>query len=619
MKKRIKDIPVPANEFCNDFYNMYGRQIEYYTGERKEESVFVADKELEKHISQLIYNRESMIVYFIGDASVGKTSLLKDMFRVTDNNVKYDDDKHTVCLMIGFRGMLPEEKVKDFIMNSISRLCTSLEKEFGFREQFYSEAGHMAFYEYIEETKGSLLEYVNTADLIGKSEFDEKMIRLKAAKEKEPETYNASRLKFYLKYFCKEVKNIILLLDDIEALRTELRPIGVRTALALFSCMLDGSAEGQEQKTKLFMSMRASTFEKLLDREEINSYAPYTILRKSRPVDMIEFFQQKKEKVWHDEANVNTWNDYYEILSNLAQRFGEKYSIMIQNICNYDFQQMKKCYRRILTNKVWLLRGERRRDFLNLSATDFLFNNISVVRSIACGNNDVYRGEKSTFIPNILLNDEFNNDSITALLVISYFDRNGYTVKKQKLTDIFDYIFGGNASIGSSLDRVLQHFLNCKILNSKKYNEDYTEKGEFWEITPRGLELWKMLVTDSVLLEMYREDYYFNEEKSGCNFISSRRIMTTIGQYEIFIQLLNFIHELLSLETSMHRCAAENNMLAEYYTCFGEKAQSKRLLEGVVKSIEYSGNIGNTDIVNEREKLERDIKRIDDFKQERTF
>ena len=75
MKKRIKDIPVPANEFCNDFYNMYGRQIEYYTGERKEESVFVADRELEKHISQLIYNRESMIVYFIGDASVGKTSL----------------------------------------------------------------------------------------------------------------------------------------------------------------------------------------------------------------------------------------------------------------------------------------------------------------------------------------------------------------------------------------------------------------------------------------------------------------------------------------------------------------------------------------------------------------
>ena len=95
--------------------------------------------------------------------------------------------------------------------------------------------------------------------------------------------------------------------------------------------------------------------------------------------------------------------------------------------------------------------------------------------------------------------------------------------------------------------------------------------------------------------------------------------MTTIGQYEIFIQLLNFIHELLSLETSMHRCAAENNMLAEYYTCFGEKAQSKRLLEGVVKSIEYSGNIGNTDIVNEREKLERDIKRIDDFNQTRTI
>lgn len=622
MKKRIKDIPVSTNEFCNDFYNMYGRQIEYFTGERKEESVFVADKELEKQVSELINNRENMIVYFVGKAGVGKTSFLKNIFHVTDNNVNYNDDKHMICLMIGFRGVLSESNPSGFIINSITRLCTSLEKEFGFREQFYSEAGHIAFYEYIEVTKGSLLEHVSTTELIGKSELDEKMFRLKAAEKNDPYTYTASRLKFYLNYFCKEIENIIILLDDLEALKADLHPTIVRNALAFFSCMLNVPGDEKKQKTKLFLSMQDSTFEKLLRREEVSSYAPYTILHKSRPVDMIEFFQKKKEKVWENEENIKIWDDAYGILSNFANRFDQKYSIVIKNICNYDFQLMKKCYKRILTNRVWLLRGERRRDFLSMSTTDNLFNNISVVRSIACGNNDVYRGEKSIFIPNVLLNDEFNDDSIVALLVLSYFDRNfnrnGSIIKRQKLRDVFERIFSSNACINSSLDRVLRHFINCKILYNKEYieREGYLERGEYLEITPRGTEIWKMLVTDSVLLEMYREDYYFDEEKSGCNFISSRKIMTTIGQYEIFLQLLNFINELLSLEKRVHKSAAENNMLAEYYTCFGEKAQAKRLLEGVIKSIEYSGNIYNTDIINEKERLERNIKRIDDFKEE---
>ena len=76
-----------------------------------------------------------------------------------------------------------------------------------------------------------------------------------------------------------------------------------------------------------------------------------------------------------------------------------------------------------------------------MSKTDYMFNNISVLRSIACGNNEVYRREKSVLVPNVLLSDEITDDSIVALLVLSFFDKRGDIVKKGKLIKTFKQIF----------------------------------------------------------------------------------------------------------------------------------------------------------------------------------
>lgn len=615
MKKRIKDIPIPSNEFCNDFCFKYRRCIEYFAGERKEESVFTPDGELEQNISALIFDDESRVIYFLGESGIGKTMLLKNIFCASDNGVVFDDDKSMVVLSINFRGVLVASDIESFLVNSIAGVCTALEERFGFSEKFYSDSGHMEFYDYVKETKRSLLEYVNAVELIGKNELEARKYRLQKAQEHNPYTYLASRLKFYMNCYCERIKKLTIVMDNVEALPSDMQPEQIRDALALFSCMLNVFMSGQSKsvKVKLLLSMRDVTFERLCENEVVNAYAPYSIIYKKTPVDMGEFFKKRMDRVRINEEEAQTWNEAYEILLNLTYKFDEKYSLMIQNLCNYDFQLMKKCYKKILTNKVWLLRGERRNDFLNMSKTDYMFNNISVLRSIACGNNEVYRREKSVIVPNVLLNDEFGDDSMVSLLVLSFFDRSGAVVKKSKLIRTFKQIFADKREIISSLYRVVGHFLDCKILNQIKYIREYTEKGEYLEITPRGQEIWKMFASDSVLLEMYREDHYFVDRTEACNFISSRQLMATMGQCEIFLQLFRFIGELLKLEKDLHKKAIENGMLSEYQSCFGAKAQTKRLLEGVVKSIEYSGNAYNSDICDEKIKLETEIKNIDEI------
>ncbi len=110
---------------------------------------------------------------------------------------------------------------------------------------------------------------------------------------------------------------------------------------------------------------------------------------------------------------------------------------------------------------------------------------------------------------------------------------------------------------------------------------------------------------------MYREDHYFDENDIFCKFSSSFSLMETVGQCEIFIQLFHYINILFESEKKLHKIAKDNDTLSEYYSCFGRKILSKNLLEGVIKSIEYSGNMYIFKIQDEIQKLKQNIKDID--------
>ena len=98
--------------------------------------------------------------------------------------------------------VLEKYNANEYIINSISCVCTALEERYGFRENFYSIEGHNLFFDYIKETYCSLLENVSSVELIGKSAQDIRLLKLQRAEQKYPYAYMVSKLNFYLNYYC---------------------------------------------------------------------------------------------------------------------------------------------------------------------------------------------------------------------------------------------------------------------------------------------------------------------------------------------------------------------------------------------------------------------------------
>ena len=605
MNKRIKDNPVIKNELNNDLFYTYKKAIGFYLGNPKEEQVYVEDEEIQNKLLRLILEEDTKIIYLLGKAGIGKTTLIKNIFHLSDSSVVFDNTKDIIYVSMNFRDKLLESDTDSFVVNCIAAVCTALEEKYNIGKQFYSIDGHLEFYEFIKKIDAEILEYCSSIDLIGKSSMDAKLLRLSKAEEKNPYKYVACRLMFYLIKYCRKFNNITIVVDNIEVLSPDIRFRIIRNCLALFSGLDKIRQFENEQYTlKLLMSMRQATFDELNKREEIRAYRPVTVQYKENPVDMCSYFELKRETLVDFQGMKTIWDDSYDIILDLENKFGRKYSTMIKNLCNYDFQLMKKCYKKVLTNMVWLIRGDRVKDFFDMPKPDSLFNNISVIRSIACGNNAVYRGEKSGVLPNIFLNDEFQDNSLISLLVLYYIIENGKIIKRKRLVETFDNIFADEC-IQNRLSRVIEHFLLYDILEeTHKIKKDNT----YLAITPRGKEIFDMFETDSVLLEAYREDYFFEEEDANCNFKSSYALMLSVGQAEIFFQLFGFIRVLFQEEKKLYIQAKENGKLEEYYTCFGKEMQVKRLLGGVIKSIEYSGHRGVWGIESEIEELEHMLK-----------
>lgn len=612
MKKRVKDTPVCTEDFCDEFYNVYRKPIDWFFGERKEETVYIRDHETVKKIEELLLNNNSNITYLIGKAGIGKTTLIKNEYGLSDNTTVFDEKRKIIFTSLGFRGKFIEGNLTDFIAKSISSLCDSLEEKFSIGESFYSENGQILFYDFIKETFASILGYAKKTELIGKNATQIKLYKLNKAEEYDSFSYEASRLKFYLLNYSNYYQKIVFVIDNMEVLDENLRIQLVRNMLSLFSCLLNipGYQKKKMPAVDLLLSMRNTTFINLIKVKQIAAYHPIVVIRQNNPIDIFAYLEKKNSEVKYDKQDeMGIWMEMYEIIQNFTRKFSNKYSTMIKNLSNYDFTLEKQIYKKIFTNKVWLLRGNRKKDFLNMSKTDTLFNNISVIRAIACGNNAVYRGNKSKIIPNILLNDEIHDDSIVSLLTLAYFVRNDASVTLQQLLIVFSDIFNDDVT-QKSLTRVIKHFLSTEILE-KQISDSEDQQEKLISLTPRGRELWDMLTSDSVLLEQYREDHFIDEKIPDINFTSSYDFMSSIGQYAIFIQLFIYIDILLKSEKKIRKVAFSNGKMDDYYNCFGAKLQTKRLLDGVLKSVEYSGNMNAYGIDEKVWRLKEKMKDID--------
>ena len=113
-----------------------------------------------------------------------------------------------------------------------------------------------------------------------------------------------------------------------------------------------------------------------------------------------------------------------------------------------------------------------------------------------------------------------------------------------------------------------------------------------------------MFRDDSVLLEVCREDMYLADNIDGDTKKSSYDLMQEGKQSKLFILLLDIIRGISEQEHSYYSKACQNGKREKYREAFGKQPISMILLEGVTKSIQYSGCHA---IMKDANELETDI------------
>ena len=123
--------------------------------------------------------------------------------------------------------------------------------------------------------------------------------------------------------------------------------------------------------------------------------------------------------------------------------------------------------------------------------------------------------------------------------------------------------------------------------------------------------MWEMLSWDSVLLEIFREDYYRDySEKTSNNPFCSYILMHQGKQTEIFSDLIRMISELLEKEKIYRKRALENDTVTSMKNNFGEECVCAQLFEGLKQSMSYSGLIKNEELNTSFHNLQKEIETL---------
>ena len=594
-------------------------------GEAGENLKKMNDPNAEMNFQKLL-DGESAVCFFIGFKNTGKSTYLKCMFDFYTNTAQLQREKKRIIvpvLNVGTaEGISPREKA----VNSIRGVCDKLMEEYPQAKELYSEAGIEKFYQYILETRGSLLPELDYEEECSMSDILRKKTRISRLQKVYSLSYQLLRLKFYMLNYCSGIEKVVIVVDNIHNLHynDEEKQELIRCYLEIYECMENEKLASSQKhvRTFLIIAVRPVTYRQLKNDDKINSYiSSSSLIWKSNKIDTVQLFEKigmgLETEIRVDSETTSRNNiSYKENLYRLGVKFKYKYSNMIEQLCFYDYDLMIDAYYRILSNVTWVKKGCFRYSANGVAQKGVSYTNITCIRALACGNNKLYRNNVMNenamsidrLIPNLLYNTKNQNYGVFILYTMKFFLRrfsedmeygDDYIVLKdymQCFTSIFpevsENVFTETIVYLFKAEVLRKSVADVEGANGEIYNCVYgkiigTENKMY--ITSKGRMLFDMLKQDSVLLEICREDIYREIPIQEDNMKSSYDLMREGKQNILFLDLLDIIKNIFDEEKDYFELACKNRKREMFVKKFGKRPLALTLLEGVSKSIQYSG------------------------------
>lgn len=622
---------------ASDIYRKFKKQFEAMFNPKeiakdKDEflKIYVNDYNFEEKLEDFRNSIGNMAAFCVGYTGIGKTTSIRYCFDLGIKNVPvYNEERKELVFPSFFDGHNNLEKnISEDLASKILSVCSFLERENpDLKSYMRTSSGLRELVEFIQETKPEIVE-VDPLYLLHMNEEEEIHYRLEYARDNHKYSYYAIRLKYMIKKKYNKYQRLIIILDDVESLPHTYQQELIRLYLSLFECMTNTEfPQETEYNINLLISLRPHTFRLFNNNRNLESY-PISAnpITKDRPVDLSEMFQKRFDYYTEKDSkvigNIDSWKICYGHLKTMNEAFAGQYKSMIINLCFMNIRDALANYARIFANRLWVQRNKELYSEFMVNVPDYTFNNITIIRALACNESKVYFADGNELIPCIFKNKEGNDYSVYCLLLLKLFYKrrveNVYygmrSQKKKELMEELEYIFTPDKV--KIFEECFYYLFEKGILRKSICDKDdykTLDKKESLKddsliyLSSKGEEMWKMFSQDSVLLELYREEVYRDYSKYDFNDQSSFELMEAGRQKDIFIDLLKYIAFLSYKEDDIRNSVTEKNKLKRYQEIFGSQMVTSYLLEGVNCSLRYSGKNEDPDIKKELYALQNQL------------
>ena len=592
--------------------------------------MYVSDNDFEAQIKEFLESEKNKIKFCVGYTGIGKTTSIRHCFDLGVSNEVYMNEKEKELVFPTFLDPYQKGDMGGFDLSSrVASVCSFLEKKYNeLRDLMKTEQGKLELHHFIEAYSPEILEHGNPVKEMNMDTHEWVRSRLNYAYEYDPLIFHINRLKFYIKKKYDEIQRFVIILDDIETLPENCQGDTIQQYLQLYHCICKTDYTGNDHySVKLLISVRPHTY-RLLSQEQKQKYAvaPQNAITKKKLIDLNVFFKKRFDYytkiVQRTIGNKSTWDECYDALMDMSRTFDGQYKEMIQSLCFWNIRESLASYSRIFANRFWVQKNMSKESSFKVSVLDYSFNNINVIRALACNEEQVFWGDDNCIIPNIFYTTEQEDYSIYCLLTLRYFwNRKGYDdygINAEKLMKIkgnWEEIFG--MDVAKKFVTALTFLFQKKVLRKSIIDFDDVktiDKSESLNddsllyISPRGNELYHMFSRDSVLLEMLRESAWRDyENRPYYSTKSSYELMQDSRQIDIFKDLLEYIHYFCDMEQIIMSSVKVRGKWKEYKTSFTSKPITFNLLKGVKNSLDYSGIIYREDINSLYQQMESQI------------
>ena len=644
MKKSINEKYIQKYDLRNDIYRKFERQFRFifYNSINLDEGLYIRHgmEKYEDALDVFMNGVGSDIRFLIGFTGIGKTTLLEQCFSYKTLGAK-QIDPGTIIIPNSLDGIKIHDEgysreIDEQIKNTI---CILIKKIYKAYEEMILEEGDDII-EFIASTRTNIVPTLSLEEL-GTAGYSINQKKIQKGIDKWPVEFASSLLKYVVNKK-DDIKQLVFIVDDLETLSQHKLCYLIESYLKIYDCMHNTE---NKPSVKLLVSLRPHSFRFLkedLKYHYISAYGnffqnqAYRLIKDEIP-NVKEIFIARFEwaaKQTPKPGNQATWDKAKEVFYEIIDGFDDNLVQMIVDLCHMNIRSVTDCFQMILSNRVWCQEFNEYTQYPSVKREDYRFDIVNVVRTLACGESSVYMGQKETciergeisaiqdrpvlddsvvFIPNLLIDIHTRECDVLPAIIIyylkGYFEsagprRSGLQsefLTKGKLVRQLCSIFNEHVE-EDKIREVVEYLFENRIIRKSIINNDddltfyCLNDGDYLYLTRKGERLLEMLESDSVLLEIYREDIcreYLNED----DYKSSAELVMENKRGRLFEDILTLTRVIYFNEDQYQRYVAETGNRSAFYEI--KFPLTMKVMDGVYKSLTRAQNLEK----DERNKL----------------